>query len=229
MAFHQPGDQPNGKGRCQGGATDPSQVSAGWAYHLRELRTADGPGRHPGGARGLLRVPEPVSHATVHARRTEVLLVRTALRTVLTEENISRVLAEANDPQRYDAARERSLTRQDMQELGKTGAPRPGRRQDYREQRLPGQSHRRDTGPHQESSHLLRPPAAGRQPPGRHAPAGDRPAGRGARLKETVEQPPRGERRREKDSLQSPPGNQFPETGRKFRFRTFMRHTTNNR
>ena len=29
MAFHQPGDQPNGKGRCQGGAADPSQVSAG--------------------------------------------------------------------------------------------------------------------------------------------------------------------------------------------------------
>ena len=120
VAVHQPENQPDKKGRCQGGATDPSQVSAGWAYHLRELRTADGPGRHPGGARGLLRVPEPVSHATVHARRTEVLLVRTALRTVLTEENISRVLAEANDPQRYDAARERSLTRQDMQELGKT-------------------------------------------------------------------------------------------------------------
>ena len=54
----------------------------------------------------------------LHARRTEVLLVRTALRTVLTEENISRVLAVANEPQRYDAARERSLTRQDVQELG---------------------------------------------------------------------------------------------------------------
>ena len=53
-----------------------------------------------------------------HARRTEVLLVRTALQTVLTEENISRVLAVANDPQRYDAARERSLTRQDVKDLG---------------------------------------------------------------------------------------------------------------
>ena len=47
-----------------------------------------------------------------------MLLVRTAPQTVLTEENISRVLAVANDTQRYDAARERSLTRQDVQELG---------------------------------------------------------------------------------------------------------------
>ena len=54
----------------------------------------------------------------LHALRAEVLLVRTALQTVLTEENIYRVLAEANDPQRYDAARERSLTRKDVQELG---------------------------------------------------------------------------------------------------------------
>ena len=55
--------------------------------------------------------------ARLHARRTEVLLVRTALRTVLTEENISRVLATANDPQRYDTARERSLARQDVKDL----------------------------------------------------------------------------------------------------------------
>ena len=54
----------------------------------------------------------------LHARRTEALLVRTALRTVLTEENISRVLALVNDPQRYDTARESSVTRQDVQELG---------------------------------------------------------------------------------------------------------------
>ena len=60
------------------------------------------------------RCPTP----RLHARRTEALLVRTALRTVLTEENISRVLAVANDPQRYDTARERSLTNQDVQELG---------------------------------------------------------------------------------------------------------------
>ena len=53
----------------------------------------------------------------LHALRAEVLLVRTALRTVLTEENISRVLALANDPQRYDTAREHSLTRKDVQEL----------------------------------------------------------------------------------------------------------------
>ena len=60
------------------------------------------------------RCPTP----RLHALRAEVLLVRTALQTVLTEENICRVLAVANDPQRYDAARERSLTRQDVQELG---------------------------------------------------------------------------------------------------------------
>ena len=40
------------------------------------------------------------------------------MRTVLTEENICRVLAVANDPQRYDTACERSLTRRDVQELG---------------------------------------------------------------------------------------------------------------
>ena len=63
----------------------------------------------------------------LHARRTEVLLVRTALRTVLTDETISRVLPLLNDPQRYDAAREHSLTRRDVQELGgRPGAPRPG-------------------------------------------------------------------------------------------------------
>ena len=60
------------------------------------------------------RCPTP----RLHALRAEVLLVRTALQTVLTEENISRVLAVANDPQRYDTACERSLTRQDVQELG---------------------------------------------------------------------------------------------------------------
>ena len=56
--------------------------------------------------------------ALLYALRAEVLLVRTALQTVLTEENISRMLAVANDPQRYDTACERSLTRQDVQELG---------------------------------------------------------------------------------------------------------------
>ena len=53
----------------------------------------------------------------LHARRTEALLVRTALRTVLTDENISRVLAVANDPHRYDEAREHSLTTKDVQEI----------------------------------------------------------------------------------------------------------------
>ena len=53
----------------------------------------------------------------LHALRAEVLLVRTALRPVLTDENISRVLPLLNDPQRYDAAPEHSLTRRDVQEL----------------------------------------------------------------------------------------------------------------
>ena len=60
------------------------------------------------------RCPTP----RLHARRTEALLAGTALRTVLTEENISRVLAVANDPQRYDTACERSLTRRDVKDLG---------------------------------------------------------------------------------------------------------------
>ena len=54
----------------------------------------------------------------LHARRTEVLLVRTALRTVLTEENVSWLVTEANDPQRYDAPRASSVTRQDVKDLG---------------------------------------------------------------------------------------------------------------
>ena len=54
----------------------------------------------------------------LHARRTEALLAGTALRTVLTEENVSWLVTEANDPQRYDTPRERSLTRQDVKDLG---------------------------------------------------------------------------------------------------------------
>ena len=53
------------------------------------------------------RCPTP----RLHGVRAEVLLVRTVLRTVLTEENISRVLAVANDTQRYENAREHSLTK----------------------------------------------------------------------------------------------------------------------
>ena len=53
----------------------------------------------------------------LHARRAEVLLIRTVLQTVLTEQNISGVLAVANDPQRYAEAREHRLTRQDLQEV----------------------------------------------------------------------------------------------------------------
>ena len=52
----------------------------------------------------------------LHARSAEVLVIGKVLQTVLTDENISRVLAVANDPQRHDEAREHRLTRQDLQE-----------------------------------------------------------------------------------------------------------------
>ena len=54
----------------------------------------------------------------LHARRTEALLAGTALRTVLTEENVSWLVTEANNPQRYDAPRASSVTRQDVKDLG---------------------------------------------------------------------------------------------------------------
>ena len=54
----------------------------------------------------------------LHARLTEALLAGTALRTVLTEENVSWLVTEANDPQRYDAPRASSVTRQDVKDLG---------------------------------------------------------------------------------------------------------------
>ena len=67
--------------------------------------------------------PEPGNRWTecqtprLHALRAEVLLVRTALGTVLTDENICRALPLLNDSQRYDTAPEYSLTRKDVQEL----------------------------------------------------------------------------------------------------------------
>ena len=75
----------------------------------QEARYACRPG--PGNSWGQCPTPR------LHARRTEPLLVRAVLRTVLTEENISSVLAVANDPGRYDEAREHRLTRQDLQEV----------------------------------------------------------------------------------------------------------------
>ena len=68
--------------------------------------------------------PEPGNRWTecqtprLHALRAEVLLVRTALGTVLTDENITWLVTEANDPQRYDAPRASSVTRQDVKDLG---------------------------------------------------------------------------------------------------------------
>ena len=66
-----------------------------------------------GPGNGWSRCPTP----RLHARRAEVLLVGNVLQTVLTDETISRVLAVANDPGRYDEAREHRLTRQDLQEV----------------------------------------------------------------------------------------------------------------
>ena len=62
---------------------------------------------------GQSRCPTP----RLHARSAEVLLIGKVLQTVLTDETISRVLAVANDPGRYDEAREHRLTRQDLQEV----------------------------------------------------------------------------------------------------------------
>ena len=65
----------------------------GDTQHDQEAQYACQPG--PGNLWAQCQTPR------LHARRTEVLLVRTALQTVLTEENISRLLALVNDPQRY--------------------------------------------------------------------------------------------------------------------------------
>ena len=67
----------------------------------------------PGPGNSWSRCPTP----RLHARSAEILLVGNVLQTVLTDEAISRVLAVANDPGRYDEAREHRLTRQDAQEL----------------------------------------------------------------------------------------------------------------
>ncbi len=62
---------------------------------------------------GQSRCPTP----RLHARSAEVLLIGKVLQTVLIDETIFRVLAVANDPGRYDEAREHRLTMQDVQEL----------------------------------------------------------------------------------------------------------------
>ena len=58
-----------------------------------------------------------MSHAAAARPQDRGPLVRAVLRTVLTDENISRVLDAANDPQRYDEGGEHRLTRQDLQEV----------------------------------------------------------------------------------------------------------------
>ena len=53
----------------------------------------------------------------LNARRAEALLIGKALRTVLTDETISKVLAVVNDVQRYNEPRQHRLTRQNLQEV----------------------------------------------------------------------------------------------------------------
>ena len=60
---------------------------------------------------GQSRCPTP----RLHAHRAEELLIGKVLQTVLTEQNISGVLAVANDPQRYGEGGYHHLTRQDLQ------------------------------------------------------------------------------------------------------------------
>ena len=62
---------------------------------------------------GQCRCPTP----RLHAHRAEELLIGKVLQTVLTEQNISGVLAVANDPGRYGEAGYHHLTRQDLQEI----------------------------------------------------------------------------------------------------------------
>ena len=62
---------------------------------------------------GQSRCPTP----RLHAHRAEELLIGKVLQTVLTEQNISGVLAVANDPGRYGEAGYHRLTRQDLQEV----------------------------------------------------------------------------------------------------------------
>ena len=53
----------------------------------------------------------------LHARSAEVMLIGKVLQPVLTDESISRALAVANDPGRYDEAREHRLARQDLKKV----------------------------------------------------------------------------------------------------------------
>ena len=62
---------------------------------------------------GQCRCPTP----RLHAHNAEELLIGKVLQTVLTEQNISGVLAVANDSGRYAEAGYHRLTRQDLQEI----------------------------------------------------------------------------------------------------------------
>ena len=119
----------------------------------------------------------------LHARAAEVLLIGKMLQTVLTHENMSSVLDAANNPQ---AVRRSMGTRTDQTGpaggQGNPGTLRPGRRRSSEDQRLPEWVNRRDADPRRKSGHPLLHLIAGGQPTGRHAPAGNRPAGGSARL-----------------------------------------------
>ena len=88
----------------------------------------------PGPGNSWSRCPTP----WLHARSAETLLISGVLQTVLAGENISRVLAVANDPQRYDEAGEPRLTKQDLREVRENPERfGPGRRRTYEGQRPP--------------------------------------------------------------------------------------------
>ena len=139
--------------------------------HYPEANYACQPG--PGNLWAQCRTPR------LHARRTEVLLVGTALRTVLTEENISRVLAVANDTQPYENAREHSLTRKDVQELWENQESMvlaAGRTLESRD--FLGKIVAEIQVYTKTAIICYALPLPGDSPTGGHAPAGDRPAGR---------------------------------------------------
>ena len=65
----------------------------------------------PGNHRRRCRIPQ------LHANRTASLIIGQVLQAVLTEANISSVLAAANDPQRSQDADEQMLTKDDVLEI----------------------------------------------------------------------------------------------------------------
>ena len=138
VAVHQPGDQPRGQESAKAALRTPPKsvldglITCGSCDQPMALDDTQGNQEASYTCRpglGQSGCPTP----RLHARSAEVMLIGKILQTVLTDENISRVLAVANDPGRYDEARVHRLTRKDVQEfranperfvLAAGGAPR---------------------------------------------------------------------------------------------------------